>query len=85
MPIEVRVAGRGRVRDGQKTDDPGQTAHCDLCDSTSDVVVSTTPASDGPYSCRTCLRSRLEATTIAVWRLQDDAGETGLPWGKISG
>lgn len=85
MTIEVRVAGRGRVRDGQKTADPEQTAHCDLCDRVSEVVVSTTSDPGGPFGCRVCLRSRLEATTIAVWQLQEAGGDTGLPWGKISG
>jgi hypothetical protein len=85
MPIEVRIAGRGRVRDGHKTADPDQIAHCDLCDETSEVVVSTTDAPEGPFSCRDCLRTRLEATTIAVWQLQEAGGETALPWGKISG
>jgi hypothetical protein len=85
MSIEVRVAGRGRVRDGEKIVDPNQSAHCDLCDSPSDVVVSSTGVPDGPFGCRGCLRSRLEATTIAVWQLQEAGGETGLPWGKISG
>jgi hypothetical protein len=85
MTIEVRVRNRGRVRDGQLTQAADQTAHCDLCGETSDVVVSTTADSAGPFGCRACLRKRLEATTIAVWQLQEAGSGSGLPWGKISG
>jgi hypothetical protein len=85
MTIEVRVAGRGRVRDGQKIEDAQQAARCDLCDGASDVVVSTTTRADGPFGCRDCLRTRLEATTLAVWQLQEPGGDSGLPWGKLSG
>ena len=84
MSIEVHVAGRGRVRDGEKVEDDDQVAHCDLCGHDTDVVVSTTPDASGPFGCRVCLRSRLEATTLAVYVLQDQ-GTGGLPWGKISG
>lgn len=83
MSIEVHVAGRGRVRDGDKTNDTAQVAHCDLCDQDTDVVVSITPAGDGALACRDCLRARLEATTVATYLLHGGGG--GLPWGKISG
>jgi hypothetical protein len=85
MSIEVHVSGRGRVRNGEKIDDADQTAHCDLCGHDTDVVVSTTAAIDGPFGCRVCLRARLEATTLAVYLLQDSGNAGGLPWGKISG
>jgi hypothetical protein len=85
MSIEVHVAGRGRVRDGEKIEDDDQTAHCDLCDTDTDVVVSSTPDPAGPFGCRVCLRSRLEATTLAVYLLQESGNAGGLPWGKISG
>jgi hypothetical protein len=85
MSIEVHVAGRGRVRDGAKIDDDEQVAHCDLCGTDTDVVVSTTRDGTGPFGCRGCLRSRLEATTLAVYVLQEPGPTGGLPWGKISG
>ena len=85
MSVEVHVAGRGRVRDGTKTVNEDQGAHCDLCDADTDVVVSTDTGGNGPFGCRNCLRSRLEATTLAVYLLQDPGGSGGLPWGKISG
>jgi hypothetical protein len=85
MSIEVHVAGRGRVRDGERIVDDEQIAHCDLCRTDTDVVVSTTGDASGPFACRGCLRSRLEATTLAVYLLQEPGPAAGLPWGKISG
>jgi hypothetical protein len=82
--IEVRVAGRGVVRGGERKMDPSTTAVCDLCGAATDVVVSTTAAGGGPFGCKACLRGRLEAITIAIYELKDDA-PSGLPWGKISG
>jgi hypothetical protein len=80
--IEVRVAGTGSVRDSHRTTDPKTEAHCDLCDTDAEVVVSTTASGGAPFACRVCLRQRLEATTIAIYELR---GSEGLPWGKISG
>lgn len=82
MSIEVHIAGRGRVRDGEKTVDTDQGAHCSLCGEDTDVVVSLTTDGTGSVGCRDCLRARLEATTVAAYLLQES---TGLPWGKISG
>ena len=82
--IEVRIAGRGTVRAGSKTEDGGTTAVCDLCGVASDAVVSVTPEANGPFACKACLRGRLEAVTVAAWELRGP--ETGgLPWGKVSG
>lgn len=80
--IEVRVAGNGTVRAGTKALDPETKAHCDLCDTDDEVVVSTSTEGGAPFACRSCLRQRLEATTIAMYELRNSAG---LPWGKISG
>lgn len=82
--IEVRVAGRGKVRAGARTLDPAMKAECDLCGASTDVVVSTTPGGEGPFACKACLRGRLEAITLAIYELKNDA-PSGLPWGKISG
>lgn len=82
MAIEVRVAGRGSVRDGQKKTDAAAKAHCDLCATDSDVVVSVTADASGPFACKSCMRSRLEAITVAVYELREGSG---LPWGKVSG
>jgi hypothetical protein len=38
---------------------------------------------DAPFACKSCLRGRLEAITVAMWELK--APPPGLPWGKVSG
>ena len=78
MTIEVRVNGRGSVRDGVKKIDASTAARCDLCDSVTDVVVSVTPDAKGPFACKACMRGRLEAITVAVYELREGSG---LPWG----
>lgn len=84
--VEVRVAGRGSVRDGVKKEDASTIARCDLCGGQSDAVVSTAPGGAGPFACKSCLRARLEAITVATWVLRRDTSSGGgLPWGKISG
>jgi hypothetical protein len=80
--IEVRVGGRGSVRGGTKKTDASTKARCDLCDTDTDVVVSVTPDANGPFACKACMRSRLEAITVAVYELREGSG---LPWGKVSG
>ena len=80
--IEVRVGGRGSVRDGIKKVDAAMKARCDLCASDSDVVVSVTSEANGPFACKACMRGRLEAVTVAVYELREGSG---LPWGKVSG
>lgn len=82
--IEVRVAGRGSVRDGEATEDRATRAQCGLCDESVDVVVSVTPDARGPFACKSCLRKRLEAVTVATWELREP-NDRGLPWGKFSG
>jgi len=78
--IEVRIAGRGVVRGGDKTVDAETKAVCDLCGAESDAVVSV----GGAFACKGCLRGRLEAVTVAAWELRGADGG-GLPWGKVSG
>lgn len=82
--LEVRVTGRGRVRDGTKQVDATTRAKCDLCDAEVDAVASVTAEAKGPFACKNCLRGRLEAITVAAWELRDP-GQGGLPWGKVSG
>ena len=82
--IEVRIARRGSVRDGAATRDAHQTARCDLCLEEVDAVASTSSDGAAPFSCKSCLRSRLEAMTVGSWLLRE-AGDGGLPWGKVSG
>lgn len=81
--MEVRIQNRGSVRDGAATRDPSQVAHCDLCGVDVDAVASTSEKGD-VFACKSCLRGRLEAMTVATWVLKE-AGDAGLPWGKVSG
>ena len=86
--IEVRIQNRGRVRNEAATRDPSQVAHCDLCGLDVDAVASTSAQSSSAggetFACKSCLRGRLEAMTVATWVLKE-AGDAGLPWGKVSG
>jgi hypothetical protein len=81
--IEVRIQGKGSVKDGNATKDASQKARCDLCGQDVDAVASTGPAASGPFGCKACLRARLEAMTLGGWLLREP-GE-GIPWGKVSG
>jgi hypothetical protein len=82
--IEVRIAGRGSVREGKATVDANQVAKCDLCGADTDAVASTSASGGAPFACKSCLRGRLEAMTVGTWLLRE-AGDGGLPWGKVSG
>ena len=81
--IEVRVKGKGAVKDGVATRDAAQLAHCDLCGVDADMVASSGAPDAATFGCKTCLRGRLEALTLGAWMLREP-GE-GLPWGKVSG
>lgn len=81
--IEVRVHGRGSVRGGESTENSKIEARCDLCGGVSDAVVSVTSDAKAPFSCKSCLRERLESVTVALYMLGEQ--KQGLPWGKISG
>jgi len=82
--IEVRVGGRGSVRDGKKQVDSSTSSRCELCNAEADAVASVAPEGRGPFVCKSCLRMRLEAITVALYELREP-GNTGLPWGKVSG
>ncbi|MFO0636994.1 MAG: hypothetical protein U0168_29540 [Nannocystaceae bacterium] len=82
--IAVRVDRRGEVRDGHKTVDTSLAAKCDLCGAVVDAVASLSTEGGGAFACKSCLRMRLEAITVALYELREP-GTTGLPWGKVSG
>jgi hypothetical protein len=82
--IEVRVGGRGSVRDGKKQVDSTVASRCELCDADVDATASVGVEGRGPFVCKSCLRMRLEAITVALYELREP-GNTGLPWGKVSG
>lgn len=81
--IEVRVAGSGVVRGDEIAPDASTEARCGVCGQERGAVVS---VSGGVYACPDCLRARLDALSVARWRLREATpGASGLPWGKISG
>lgn len=82
--IEVRIGGRGSVRDGAVTRNMAEAARCDLCDAEVDAVASTTKTGGAPFACKACLRTRLEAMTVGSYLLRTPE-DPGLPWGKVSG
>lgn len=82
--IEVRIQGRGSVRDGEAKADAGQRCVCDLCGEQTDAVASTGKDAEAPFACKACLRRRLEAMTVGSYLLRQP-GDAGLPWGKVSG
>jgi len=83
--IEVRIAGRGLVKEGKATADANQIAKCDLCGAESDAVAATSAGEGAPFACKSCLRGRLEAMTVGTWLLREAGDDGGLPWGKVSG
>ena len=80
--IEVRIAGRGVVAGDEVTEDTGVEVTCALCGGAAEAVASVGGAST--FACADCLRARLEAMSIARFRLREP-GASGLPWGKVSG
>ena len=83
MDIEVKVAGRGVVRGDSATADADTKALCSICNLESDVVVSVPANGASVDVCTQCLRTRLDAMSVARYRLRGPA--TGIPWGKVAG
>jgi len=78
--IEVRIGGSGVVSGDEAKPDAATEARCSLCGAKAEAVASV--AAD-TFACADCLRARLEAMSVARWRLRDPS--PGLPWGKVSG
>ncbi len=79
--IEVRVAGRGVVRGDTVEGGEETKATCAACGRESDAVASIAKV----FACADCLRERLEAMSVARFRLRADGQSGPLPWGKVSG
>ena len=79
--IEVRIAGKGVVRGEEIESNEATVARCHLCGEDCDLVASLTAEVD---ACRDCLRARLDASSVAAWRLREPS-KAGLPWGSIAG
>lgn len=83
-PIEVRVHGRGIVQGDRVREDTSVAAVCAECDIEKEAVASI--GTKGYALCADCLRSRLDALSVARFVLRSEGRPSGgLPWGKISG
>ena len=81
MSIDVHVTGGGIISNGEVRSDPNAVAHCSLC--SREVEAAATLAA-GTSACAACLRDRLDALSVARFRLRES--RTGsLPWGKVTG
>lgn len=82
--IEVRITNGGRVAQGQVERDESVRASCTLCANSVEASASiTAPGGAEAFACAACLRERLDALSVARFRVYDTA--QGLPWGKVSG
>ena len=79
--IEVIISGGGRVANGELHRNEATRATCSLC--ATDVEAATSLAG-GAYACAACLRERLDALSVARFRMFEGKSQ-GLPWGKVSG
>lgn len=80
--IEVRVSQGGSVVQGQLRVDPAIVARCTLCEREVDAAAAIGGAG---YACAPCLRERLDAMSVARFRLRDARPAEALPWGKVTG
>jgi hypothetical protein len=78
--IDVHVSEGGRIIGGEVTADPRTTAKCSLC---GHDVESSASLTGGQFACAPCLRERLDALSVARFRLKESG--TGTPWGKVTG
>lgn len=79
--IEVRWSGRGVVRGEDAVADGAMQAACGGCGASAEPVAS---VGGDLLLCSSCLRVRLDAISVARWRLREDTGR-GIPWGKNAG
>jgi len=82
MSIDVQVSGGGTVTNGAVHLDPTMKASCSLCTKPVDVSVTIGP---DRTACAQCLRDRLDAISVARFRLQDSSAPKSIPWGKVTG
>jgi hypothetical protein len=82
MSIDVQVSGGGTVKNGTVNVDPSTKASCSLCSKDVDAAVGIGP---DRTACAACLRDRLDALSVARFRLQDGSAPRSIPWGKVTG
>lgn len=78
--IDVHVTGGGTITNGELKIDATAHARCGLC--ARDVEASA--AIGDTHACANCLRERLDALSVARFRLRESRSSS-LPWGKVTG
>lgn len=78
--IDVQVTGGGTIRNGELKIDSSTNAKCGLCAQ----EVEAAAAIAGTMACAQCLRERLDAMSVARFRLRESR-TSSLPWGKVTG
>jgi hypothetical protein len=81
MSIDVQVTSGGTISNGELRTDPTTVARCSLCSQQVDVSVG---IGDGGTACAPCLRARLDAISVARFRLGESRSGS-IPWGKVTG
>lgn len=78
--IDVHVSQGGSIVGGVVREDTKMVARCSLC---AKDVESSAALSSGQFACAPCLRERLDALSVARFRLKESG--SGVPWGKVTG
>lgn len=82
MSIDVRVTGGGTISNGELRVDTSTVARCTLC---AREVEASASIGEGISACAACLRDRLDALSVARFRLRRESHSGSLPWGKVTG
>jgi hypothetical protein len=78
--IDVHVTQGGTIVGGELNPNARLVAHCALCGQDVESAASLT---NGQFACAPCLRERLDALSVARFRLKESG--SGTPWGKVTG
>jgi len=79
--IDVQVTGGGIISNGELRADTTAVARCSLCSKDVEAAAS---IGNGVMACALCLRDRLDALSVARFRLRESRSGS-LPWGKVTG
>jgi hypothetical protein len=79
--IDVHVSRGGSIVEGEVRADPTLVARCALCAREVDAAAT---LAKGELACAACLRERLDAISVARFRLRESSSGS-LPWGKVTG
>ena len=82
MSIDVQITSGGTVSNGAVKLDPTTAASCSLCGKKVEASVGIGP---DWTACAACLRDRLDALSVARFRLQETGPSSRIPWGKVTG